>query len=59
MAMATIRWEVYALDWGEVIETFEGEDAEERAKAYAERMDGLALRCYARPAGAVKEADRL
>lgn len=46
-----IVWEVYALDWDEVIETFEGAAAEQRAKDYAEGMDGLGLRCYARPAG--------
>lgn len=45
--MAT--WDVIMYDLNhEVLATFEGDDAEERAKRHADDMDGLALRCYAR-----------
>ena len=42
-------YEVIAWDWSEpnVIATFEDRDA---AEEFADRMDGLALRCYVREA---------
>ena len=44
-----MSYEVVAHDWAEpnVIATFDTEDA---ARRWADRMDGLALRCYVRPA---------
>lgn len=46
----TETWEVVAYDWttDDVVETFRGDDAERRARAHAEMLDGLSLRCYAR-----------
>jgi hypothetical protein len=46
-----IKWQIVAYDWGEVIAEFEGQEA---AEAFAEAMDGLALRCYIRPVRDIK-----
>jgi hypothetical protein len=47
-----MKWEVVCIDWAtrpnSVVETFEGPAAERKAKMYAEALDALALRCYAR-----------
>jgi len=45
------EWEVVCYDWtppDNIVEIFDGEDAEQRARSYAEMLDGAALRCYAR-----------
>lgn len=46
MSIIYIKWQVVAYDWGEVICEFEDHA---HASAFAENMDGLALRCFVRP----------
>jgi hypothetical protein len=48
-----VRWEVIAIDWtttrgSNVVKVFEGPSADRQALDYADALDGLALRCFAR-----------
>lgn len=45
------KWEVYAIDLDEALFVYDGSTAEASAKELADKLDGLALRCIARPAG--------
>lgn len=52
------KWEVYAIDLGEVLSVFDGSTAEVFAKEFADKLDGLALRCIARPVISEEERSR-
>lgn len=47
------RWAVVAIDWKtpNVVEWFDGDDAQELAEKYADVLDGMALRSVAVPEG--------
>jgi hypothetical protein len=47
MKTMDVRWQVRAFDWNELVAEFTTEAA---ARDHAERMDRLALRCFAMPA---------
>jgi hypothetical protein len=53
VSVTSIIWQVVAYDWDEVIAEFEERPT---AVTMADNLDGLAVRCYVRPArGTVRE----